>query len=337
VKRIYLNLIAAASLLCLLGSGAFAQAINPGGGGGGGGGCSSPCAVTQASGSVAAGAYSAGAFATGSFVAGALADGAITTLGTEADTAWVSGSGTAIAILKKIAGNTATFNGAVTIASGGVAAGAYSSGSFVAGALADGAIVTLGTEADTAWASGNGTAIAILKKIATNTAAFSGAVTISGPLGPSTASTAAVAITDTGAPITGQTLGAGGQGLIGWDSQIAAYVQEGYDATTNSNRVISTSNVTPIACGGTATSSASNVANLGTTSIHGFTIQNENATVSLSFSLTGTASIGANNTFTLVGTTEVGSNSYSTPYGFGSNTNVSVIAPSSVVYTCTAW
>ena len=47
----------------------------------------------------------ASAFALGSFVAGALVDGAIATMGTEADTAWSgSGSGTEIAILKKIAG-----------------------------------------------------------------------------------------------------------------------------------------------------------------------------------------------------------------------------------------
>jgi hypothetical protein len=49
-----------------------------------------------------------------------------------------------------------------------------------------------------------------------------GAVTA--PLGPSTAPSAAVAITDTGTPITGQTIGAGGQGLTGWLSQIYAGV-----------------------------------------------------------------------------------------------------------------
>ena len=130
---------------------------------------------TFASGSIASGAISAGAFSSGSFVSGALVDGAITTIGTEADTAWTSGSGTEIAILKKIAGNTAAGGGAVTLASGAVAAGAYSAGSFVSGALlsgalADGAITTMGTEADVAWTSGSGTEIAILKKIAGNTA-----------------------------------------------------------------------------------------------------------------------------------------------------------------------
>lgn len=131
------------------------------GGGGGGGG-----AVTLASGAVASGAYSAGsmaagAFVSGSFVAGALADGAVTTLGTEADTAWTSGSGTAIAILKKIATNTAAFSGAVTI-SGPL--GTQSIAGSVATTIADGANVTQGSEADTAWSgTGNSTVVAALK------------------------------------------------------------------------------------------------------------------------------------------------------------------------------
>lgn len=52
--------------------------------------------------------------------------------------------------------------GAVTMAAGAVASGAY-----VSGALVDGAIATLGTQADLAWTSGNGTAISILKSIST--------------------------------------------------------------------------------------------------------------------------------------------------------------------------
>ncbi len=41
----------------------------------------------------------------------------------------------------------------------------------VSGSWLDGAIVTLGTEADAAWTSGNGTAISILKAIATSAGA----------------------------------------------------------------------------------------------------------------------------------------------------------------------
>jgi hypothetical protein len=54
-----------------------------------------------------------------------------------------------------------------------------------------------------------------------------GSTTITGPLGPSTPPASAVAITDTGAPITGQTLGSGGQGLVGWLSQVVANMAQG--------------------------------------------------------------------------------------------------------------
>jgi hypothetical protein len=58
-------------------------------------------------------------------------------------------------------------------------------------------------------------------KLCTN-AASSGSTAISGPLGPTTTPAAAVATTDTGTPITGQSISAGGQGLTGWLSQIYA-------------------------------------------------------------------------------------------------------------------
>jgi hypothetical protein len=54
---------------------------------------------------------------------------------------------------------------------------------------------------------------------------------ITGPLGPSTAPNSAVATTDTGTPITGQTLSTGGQGSIGWMSQIYAAAITGTGAT----------------------------------------------------------------------------------------------------------
>jgi hypothetical protein len=68
--------------------------------------------------------------------------------------------------------------GAVTLASGAVAAGAYSAGAFAAGSGADGWDVDEGTLAATAWTSGNGSIIAILKAIsgsATTTATNTGA------------------------------------------------------------------------------------------------------------------------------------------------------------------
>jgi hypothetical protein len=90
-------------------------ATGSGGGGGSGG------AVTIASGGVASGAYASGAFASGAFASGSIASGAVAsgaiasgaivdgadvTLGTKADAAWTSGSGTLIAIAKAIATNT---------------------------------------------------------------------------------------------------------------------------------------------------------------------------------------------------------------------------------------
>lgn len=303
----------------------FYAPVTAGGGGGGGG------AVTLAANAVAAGAYKSG-----SFVSGALADGAIATLGTEADTAWATGSGTAIAILKTIAGNTAAGGGAVSLAAGAVHAGAYLSGSVLSGAFADGAETTIGTEADTAWASGNGTVVAILKKISGNTSSITGSTTITGPLGAQTTTAPGVSVTETGVKITAATLGTGGVGGIGWLSDIATHVQDGFDATTLSSRVIPTSNVAPIDCSGTATGTPSNITGLGITTIHGFTIQDENGSVSIGFSLTGTASIGAAGTFTLLPTGQ-SPNSYTTPVGFGSNHSVSVVSASSAVYTCTAF
>jgi hypothetical protein len=55
--------------------------------------------------------------------------------------------------------------GAVTIASGGVASGAYAAGSIASGAAVDGWDVTEGTKADTAYTSGSGSVVSILKGI----------------------------------------------------------------------------------------------------------------------------------------------------------------------------
>lgn len=94
------------------------QMTGGGGGSGGGGG-----AITAAS-----GAYAAGAFALGSGV-----DGWNLTEGTKADTAWVSGSGSMIAVLKTIAGNSGTGTAATgsAVPSTAIYAGANSSGNLV--------------------------------------------------------------------------------------------------------------------------------------------------------------------------------------------------------------
>src|SRR5580700_4728371 len=61
--------------------------------------------------------------------------------------------------------------GAVSIANGGVASGAYASGSLASGAGTDGWNVTEGTKADSAYSSGSGSIVAILKGIFSNTGA----------------------------------------------------------------------------------------------------------------------------------------------------------------------
>ncbi len=153
-----------------------------GGGSGGGGG-----AATLAAGAVSSGAY----------VSGSIMDGAIVALGAVADVAWVSGSGTLIALTKNLAAALVTTN--ADLGPPGATACATDTGSCSINALlqriaqrlttaiggtavtvANGADTTLGAVADAAWASGNGTVVAILKTISgsgttigTNTGAIS--------------------------------------------------------------------------------------------------------------------------------------------------------------------
>lgn len=75
-----------------------------------------------------------------------IADGADVTTGSTADAAWISGAGTVVALLKKIASGGGGGSGPVTIVDGGD--------------------VAQGSKADVAWVSGDGTVIALLKKIA---------------------------------------------------------------------------------------------------------------------------------------------------------------------------
>lgn len=74
---------------------------------------------------------------------------------------FVLGSNTFLAAI------TSTGTATLSIAGGALPAGAVSAAS---GGFVDGSIVTIGTEADTVWSSGNGTVIAILKNIATKLA-----------------------------------------------------------------------------------------------------------------------------------------------------------------------
>jgi hypothetical protein len=112
-----------------------------------------------------------------------------TGVGTPADTAWVSGSGTQIAILKNLsttlmpssggsvalAGTLPAFAAIPTVNLGTIGGGATAVNQ--ASQLTQETIsaAALGTPADTAWVSGSGSVVAVLKKIAT---AGAGAVTI---------------------------------------------------------------------------------------------------------------------------------------------------------------
>jgi hypothetical protein len=60
--------------------------------------------------------------------------------------------------------------GAIAAESGAVASGAYASGAFAVGSGADGWNVTEGAKADSAWVSGSGSIVAILKNIANSLA-----------------------------------------------------------------------------------------------------------------------------------------------------------------------
>lgn len=112
-----IDVTGSASNLVALSGGAGLPTGAGGGGGSGGGG-----AVTMASTAVASGAYSAGSLA-----AGAGVDGWDLTQGAKGDAAWVSGSGSVIAILKNLAAGIAngvgTFGSAMPVT--GLAPGLY--------------------------------------------------------------------------------------------------------------------------------------------------------------------------------------------------------------------
>jgi len=105
-------------------------------------------------------------------------------------------------------------------------------------------------------------------------------------------------------------------------------------------------NITPTDCSGTITTggTAQNAITASTT-IHGFSLANVDASTGsgepLGISLTGTAAIGSTGTYPLSppsATTFAGLSSYTTPFGFGTNHAVSVIAATTGhQFSCTYW
>lgn len=120
---------------------------------------------------------------------------------------------------------------------------------------------------------------------------------ITAPLGSTTAPSAAVAITDTGTVVTAApVLGSGGQGLIGWDSQLDKDIQAAYDSGSNSDRVSQLSPyplgavpVTASATGTTAATTATLTSVTGhTTYICGYSVRaNATAATTVVDTLTG--------------------------------------------------
>ena len=87
------------------------------------------------------------------------------------------------------------------------------------------------------WALGlNGAPSASYAPIYSAGAGGGGAITA--PLGSTTAPSSAVATTDTGTPITGQTIPAGGQGITGWLSAIYSAIVAPLSAQTSHNILI---------------------------------------------------------------------------------------------------
>ncbi|CAM5998811.1 unnamed protein product [Sphagnum balticum] len=106
------------------------------------------------------------------------------------------------------------------------------------------------------------------------------------------------------------------------------------NTTTNIGAVSGIVNVTPTDCSGTITTGGTAQTLISAqTTLHGFTLANVDTTTGsgepLGFSLTGTAAIGPVGTYELAAptaTTYAGLSSYSTPFGFGTNHAVSIIA-----------
>ena len=117
------------------------------------------------------------------------------------------------------------------------------------------------------------------------------------------------------------------------------------NTTTNIGAVSGIVNVTPSDCSGTITAGGTAQTLIAASiTIHGFQVQNIDSSAGggelIWFSLTGTAAAATAGSYSLVppaGTTTQGF-SYSTPFGFGINHAVSIIAATTGhKFSCTSW
>jgi hypothetical protein len=163
-----------------------------GSGGGGGGGGGSGGAVTMASGAVASGAYSAGSLASGAAV-----DGWNITEGTKADLAWTSGSGSIVAILKTISGNTGA---AIPAGSNTIGAVTQASGPWTSN-ITQWATTSLGAPSNYGTSPGAvavpGVNAFVTNTVAANTAQVNGVTTLTGAGATGTGSQRVTAAQDT--------------------------------------------------------------------------------------------------------------------------------------------
>lgn len=116
----------------------------------------------------------------------------------------------------------------------------------------------------------------------------------------------------------------------------------GFNTAANSSAVTAaTSDVTPTNCSSTIATgnTAQNAITAGST-LHGFTLQNIDTTAeNLCFNLTGTAVVNTVNSFCLAPASATAQGgSYTTPLGFGVNTNLSIIATTTGhKFSCMKW
>ncbi|HSV24355.1 MAG TPA: hypothetical protein VLJ17_15170 [Xanthobacteraceae bacterium] len=101
-------------------------------------------------------------------------------------------------------------------------------------------------------------------------------------------------------------------------------------------------NVTPVDCSGTITvGGAAQNAHAAFNTLRGAILKNIDTSEVLWFSITGTAAAGALGSYPLAPgavTTFAGAESFTTPFGLGYNTALSVVAATSThKYSCTRW
>lgn len=257
-----------------------------------------------------------------------------TTVNTVGGSGLATGAGGAVAAASVTANAGTNLNtSALALETGGnlaTIAGAVSANK-VAISVADGSDVTLGAKADSAWSSGSGSVIALLKNLAASL---------------STIATNTGAAIPAGSNLIGYF---GGDGTAGTASThvltiqgIASMTAVKVDNSAVTQPVQGQANVTPTDCSGTITSGATaQNAFTAQTTLHGFTIVNIDTSAAevmwISFTTTAAANTAQSYMLNPASATAAGG-SFSSPLGFGLNHALSVIAATTGhKFSCTWW